>query len=217
MKSYEEIQQEEAKTWNIEDPVQRREKIQREVIRYPLMKKQMGLDLLDTSWMEVWDIGCSATGGVSQVMNCKQRVCIDPLADEYSKYFDTHFFLNKKGEDLKEDLAIPDLIIVTNALDHFDRPEQFLQDLVTYMKPGAYFAHFHAIDNAITHPHPAHQYNVNPQLIRNVLRNDFEECWYLDFQHDGLRYGWFPYLGSVGQPAFSGLYRKTTGYGERKE
>lgn len=206
MKTYQDIQQEESRTWLMDDPVKRNEKAQRERIRYPLLKKQMSLDHLDTSTMEVWDIGAGPLGGVSSILNCKKRLCIDPLAKEYSKYFDTKSYWAIKAEDLKKALKTPDLIIVTNALDHFEDPSQFLKDLATYMKPGAYFAHFHAINNAISHPHPAHQHNINPRMFYERLSDTFECCWYLDWQADGLTYGWLK------QPAFASLYRKVIGY-----
>jgi hypothetical protein len=47
---------------------------------------------------------------------------------------------------------------------------------------------------------------VNPQLFHEILGADFETVWYLDYVHDGLTYGWRK------QKAFSGLYRKVTGY-----
>jgi len=207
--NYKEIQQEEAATWLIEDEKLRREKAMRESIRYPLLKKQMGLDYLDTSEMEVWDIGAGPLGGVSSVLNCKIAYRFDPLTPDYKKYFPCIGYRDDPAEKLGDRLATPDLVIVTNALDHFEYPEKFLQDLVDYMKPSGYFAHLHAIDNAISHPHPAHVHNVNPELFRRYLEPVFETCWYTDFQHDGLVYGW------KRQPAFSGLYRKVTGYGKR--
>lgn len=206
MKTYNDLLKEEAKTWLIDDPVQRNEKAQREFIRYPLIKKQMGLNYLDTSRMTVFDIGGGPLGGISSILNCKERITFDPLSEEYEKYFDTTFHVNMKGEELKQDLNKADLVIVTNALDHFERPKEFLQDLAKYMKSGAYFAHFHALNNALTSPHPAHQYNLNPSIFKLYLTADFEVCWYMDWQNDGLTYGWLK------QPAFCGLYRKVTGY-----
>lgn len=210
--NYDQIQQVELSTWNIEDPIKRREKAQRESVRYPMIAKNMGLNYLDTSWMTVYDIGAGPLGGVSSVINCYDRTCFDPLRNEYAKYFDVFHYENEKGEDLKERLSIPDLIIITNALDHFEDPIGFMQDLKTYTKPGTFFAHAHAIDNAVTHPHEAHQHNINPEWMNYFLNSDFELCWNYDFKNDGARYGWTPYNGTVGQPAFYQLWRKTTGY-----
>ena len=203
---YQDIQKEEAKTWLIDDPIVRKEKAMREWIRYPLLKKQMGLDYLDTSDMVVFDIGCGPLGGVSSVVNSKNTIRFDPLINEYKKYFPQTHDSNMQAEDIKESLSEADLIIVTNAMDHFENPDKFMHDLVIHMKPGAYFTHFHAINNAVSHPHPAHEHNINPELINSYLKYDFETCWYMDFQHDGLTYGWMK------QPAFCGLYRKVTGY-----
>lgn len=208
MKNFKHTQEEEARTWLIEDEAIRNDKAQRETIRYPLLKKQMGLSYLDTSKMIVWDIGAGPLGGVSSIINCKEAVRFEPLVDEYKRYYPLINYFDKKGEDLEEQLRLADLIIVTNALDHFEDPEKFLQDLAQYMKPGAYFAHLHAINNAITHPHEAHAHNINPEMFKEYLSDDFECVWYQDFQNDGLTYGWRR------QPAFSGLYRKVTGYGK---
>lgn len=200
-------QEEEAKSWLIEDEVIRNDKASRETIRYPLLKKQMGLNYLDTSKMVVWDIGAGPLGGVSSILNCKEVLRIEPLTEEYGKYYPMNNYLDEQAEHLKEKLAIPDLIIVTNAMDHFENPAEFLQDIAHYMKPGAYFAHLHAINNAITHKHEAHAHNVNPELFNQYLTADFECVWYQDYQQDNLTYGWRK------QPAFTGLYRKVTGYG----
>lgn len=201
MTDFAKTQAEELKSWEPQA-----DKEQRERIRYPLLKKQMGLNYLDTSNMHVWDIGCGPLGGVSSILNAKLVNRIDPLGDGYAKFYPQVNMISQKAEDLKEDLKIPDLIIITNALDHFENPQVFLADLVKYMKPGAYFAHLHAINNAYSHPHEAHAHNVNPEMFRDFLGKDFERVWYEDFLNDGLTYGWRK------QPAFSGLYRKVTGY-----
>lgn len=196
----------EADSWLIDDEQVRFDKASRERIRYPLLKKQMGLNYLDVTDMVVADIGAGPLGGVSSILRCKKAVCIEPLTNEYRKYYPCWNYEHKKAEDLKQDLAQYDLIIITNALDHFEDPEQFLQDMVKYMKPGAYFAHLHAINNAFSHPHEAHAHNVNPQMFQHYLSTDFETVWYMDYYQDGLSYGWRH------QRAFSGLYRKVTGY-----
>lgn len=206
IKSFEKTQQAELDSWFSDDPQINRDKRIRETIRYPLLKKQMGLDYLDTSEMVVYDIGCGPYGGISSILTAKAVNRIDPLMDEYKKHYPITNGYAKKAEDLKEELGLADLVIITNALDHFSRPELFLNELDEYMKPGAYFAHLHAIDNAYSHPHEAHAYNINPELLHYFLQDEFETCWSMDYQHDGLTYGWRK------QPAFSGLYRKVTGY-----
>lgn len=202
--NYNQIQQEESKTWLLDDPSIFRDKKQRETVRYPLIAKQMGLNALDTSWMNVVDVGAGPFLGVSSVLNCKNVLRVDPLMNDYGKIADVTSYIDTQAEDF--DYKYADLVIATNCIDHFENPIKFFQQLITTMKSGAYFAHFHAIDNAISHPHPAHVHNINPELVRQLLKNDFEEVWYMDFQHDGLTYAWRK------QPAFTGLYRKVTGY-----
>lgn len=203
---FENIQKEEAATWNIEDPVKRTEKERREKARYPLMAKQMGLigryACIDTSDMLIWDIGAGPCGGVSSILPHKYRSCIDPNMEAYSKYYNVSHYVSRKAEDIKRDLSIPDLIISTNCIDHFHEPVQFLQDLSDHMKYGAFFAHFHAIDNAYQHPHPAHKFNLNEDMVNTILNNKFELVWQMNYKDDGLVYGWLK------EKSFCQLWRK---------
>ncbi len=205
MTDFKHTQEEELKSWFSEDPIIERDKRIREIIRYPLLKKQMGLDHLDTSEMEVADIGCGPFGGVSTLIPAKIVWRIDPLMDEYKKHYPVQNGIAEKAEDIN--ITSADLIIVTNALDHFEDPQLFMERLVKFMKPGAFFAHVHAINNAYSHPHEAHAHNVNPEMFEQYLGKDFETVWYLDYEKDNLTYGWRK------QPAFAGLYRKVSGYG----
>lgn len=203
IKEFEALQEIEAGTWCIEDPVKRSEKIRREVARYPMMAKQMGLkSCLDTSDLVIYDIGAGPAQGVSSVLPCKQRVCVDPNKEAYSRYFNVSNYSDKLAEDLKHDLSIPDLIISTNCIDHFKDPIEFLTDLNRYMKYGAYFCHFHAIDNAIQHPHPAHKFNLNEEMINNIMRDNFELVWQMNYRNDNLVYGWLK------EKSFTQLFRR---------
>lgn len=207
--SFKSTQLEEARTWLDGDA----DKKQRETIRYPLIAKQMGLNYLDTSNMVVYDVGAGPFGGVSSILRCKRVLRIEPLKNEYAKIADVTTYSDVQAE--KVDYKEADLVISTNAIDHFESPQRFFEQLVKTMKPGGYFAHFHAIDNAFSHPHHAHEHNVNPEMVRTYLQNDYELCWELDYLNDGLTYGWHKYGDKVGQPAFTQLWRKTTGYGKR--
>ncbi len=203
---FEITQEVELSTWNIEDPINRAEKAQRETCRYPLLAKQMGLNYIDTKRMKVADIGAGPLLGVSSAIICKEIVRYDPLAKEYSKYFDTSTYKNTKAEDIQQELGDYDLIISSNCIDHFDDPTIFLKDLVRYMKPGAFFAHGHAISNNLTHVHEAHQHGLTPDQFKSIFWDDFELVWNYDYKNDGAVYGWLK------QPAFYQLWRKTSGY-----
>lgn len=202
--NYRDIQKEESKTWLLEDKKIFEDKKQREIIRYPLLKKQMGLNHLDTSNMVVFDVGAGPFGGVSSVLRCKDIYRFDPLKDDYGTIADVSTYLDLKAEDINYSEA--DLVISTNAIDHFEDPGSFFIQLIGTMKSGAYFAHFHAINNAITHRHKAHVHNINPEKVRQFLQDDFELCWEMNYQDDGLTYAWRK------QPAFAQLWRKVTGY-----
>lgn len=201
---YKKVQQSELASWFSKDPAVNRDKRIRETIRYPLLLKQMGLTHLDTSEMTIWELGAGPYNGVSSLLPSYLTTRFDPLKDEYAKHYPLHNYSSTKAEELDYEPA--DLIIATNCIDHFEHPNIFLSKLVATMKPGAFFAHLHAIDNAHSHPHKAHAWNINPEMFYEYLHEDFETCWYLDYQSDRLTYGWRR------QPAFSGLYRKVTGY-----
>ena len=44
--------------------------------------------------------------------------------------------------------------------------------------------------------------------IHRQLDENFETVWQLTYAADGFTYGWFPYEGRCGQPAFAWLGRK---------
>jgi hypothetical protein len=203
---FQKLQDIEQSTWCIDDPIVRKEKAMRETARYPMLAKQMGLlgkhRCIDTSDMVIYDIGAGPLQGVSSILPCKRRVPCDPNKTAYSKYFNVANYNDTPAEQMKSMLAVPDLIISSNCIDHFQDPEQFLHDINKYMKYGAYFCHFHAIDNHITHPHEAHKFGINPEMVNNILSENFELVWHLDYQNDGLTYAWRK------QPAFTSLWRR---------
>jgi len=200
---FQELQKIEDSTWSLEDPIARKEKAMREVARYPMMAKQMGLKTcIDTSDMEIWDIGAGPCQGVSAFLPCKKRLCIDPNKEAYSKYYNVSNYESILAEYLQKRLNEPDLIISTNCIDHFKDPIGFLEDLNKYMKYGAYFAHFHAIDNAIQHVHPAHKFNLNEEMMKQVMSENFELVWQMNYKDDQLVYGWLK------EKSFCQLFRR---------
>jgi SAM-dependent methyltransferase len=206
--SFKDTQIEEAKTWVVDDPKVFEDKKQREVVRYPLLKKQMGLNYLDTTNMYVADVGAGPFGGVSSVLNCRMAIRVEPLMHEYAKIADVQTYVDTKAEEF--DYGDVDLVISTNAIDHFEDPSKFFNRLLRTLPSGGYFAHYHAINNAFSHPHHAHEHNINPEFVKNFLWDSFELVWNLDYQNDGLVYGWRK------QPAFAQLWRKVTGYDGKK-
>lgn len=204
---FEKLQAIEDNTWSLSDDKVRAEKAMREGARYPLLAKQMGLigpyRCIDTSGMEVWDIGCGPiNGGVSSVIRCKKRLSIDPNKEAYSKYYNVQGYDGTKAEDLKERLSIPDLVISTNCIDHFQDPIGYLQDIDKYMRYGTYFCHHHAQDNAINHKHEAHVFNLNEEIVDSIFHDNWEKVWYMNYKEDGLVYSWLK------EPAFCAIYRK---------
>jgi SAM-dependent methyltransferase len=203
----------EAATWCIAHPAKRAEKMLRERIRHPRLIRDLLLDRLNTSEMGILEIG----GGpepLSDLLQFRHRVVVDPCTDEYRKYFPVPDHLQEYAEDMGDDLwhDIFDLIICTNALDHVRDVSMVLSRVYKCLKPGGYFAVMCAENNAITNPHPCHEINLTPADLHRQCGRWAEAVWELNYQRDGYRYGWAEFEGRVGQPAFAILFRKTVGY-----
>lgn len=206
--------EEEAKTWCIDDPEKRAEKMQRERIRHPGIIRDLLLDRLDTSGMSICEIG----GGpepISDLLDFKDRVVIDPCTEEYARYFPVPDHIHSyaelaMGDDLWERNF--DLVIATNSLDHVRDYRVVIGNVYRVLKPGGYFAVMCAENNAITNPHPCHVINLTAKEIHRLCDTWAETVWELTYEKDGYRYGWAEYNGKVGQPAFALLMRKVVGY-----
>jgi len=208
--NYNDTLDEEVKTWNIEDPIKRQEKIQRETIRHHKLKKDLLLDELDTANMDICEVG----GGPSPVSNLlpfNDRVVFDPCTNEYKKYFNCPDHLNVKIEDV-EFVTKFDLVLATNSLDHVEYPYIAMRKMSELCKPGGYIGIVCAENNAITNPHPCHVHNLTSEMVHYCFDRDFETVWELNYKKDNYRYGWVEYQGKRGQPAFAILFRKCTGY-----
>jgi SAM-dependent methyltransferase len=208
---YEDQLRAEVESWLIEDPDRRHEKIQRERVRHPKLIRDLLLDHLDTNLMDVLEIG----GGpypLSDLLRFRSRVVVDPLSDDYSRYFPCPDHITLRAENLGMESQF-DLAICTNALDHVHEPDRVARVIERALRPGGYAAIMCAENNAITNPHPAHVHNLTADWVHRHFDEDFETVWELTFANDGYRYGWVKYLGRRGQPAFALLMRKCSGYG----
>jgi len=209
--SWNEAQKAEADSWLIRDPEKRREKIEREIARYPKMRKEMGLNLIDLTNKFVLEIGGGPIGIIAD-LHCKRKVILDPLTDEYKKYWPCAYHLKGVGESIPFSNGEVDVVVITNALDHCQSPEIVIFEIKRVLRAGGWLAIHNTIDLASIHRHPAHLKNIDEFWFHNLIDEDFETVHELTFRKDGLRYGWVSYQGKVGQPAFAGLYRKVTGY-----
>lgn len=200
----------EVETWCMDDPNVRAEKIRRERMRHPKLIRDLLLDRLGTHAMDVLEVG----GGpypVSDLLPTNRRVVVDPNSDEYRRYYPCPDHVAGKAEDMRYDRSF-DLAICTNALDHVEDPDEVVRRMSIALAPGGYMALMCAENNALTHPHPAHALNITSDWCHRILDFDYETVWELTFARDGYRYGWVPYEGRRGQPAFALLMRKCVGY-----
>lgn len=200
----------EAKSWIIEDPVARAEKFQRERIRHHGMVRALLLDQLDTTQMDVLEIG----GGpmpLSDLLSFRTRVVVDPLTADYSTVLPCPDHVALAAEDMSITDGF-DLAIATNSLDHVHNPERALANTDRALRSGGFMAILCAENNALTNPHPAHEHNLTAAWVHDRLDEDYETVWQLTYADNGFRYGWVPYAGKRGQPAFALLMRKCSGY-----
>lgn len=197
-------------TWCIADPTLRAEKVRRERIRHHKLVRDLLLDRLDTGSMSVLEVG----GGpmpVSDLLPVKSRVVADPNTNSYREFFPCPDHLSIQVEHLPYE-GIFDLVICTNALDHVEFPKIAIRHMARALAAGGFLAVMCAENNALTHPHPCHSINITADDLHRQLDADFETVWELTFAKDGYRYGWVPYHGRRGQPAFALLLRKCVGY-----
>lgn len=210
--SYPEQLEAEVASWLIEEPWKRDEKIQRERIRHHKLIRDLLLDQLNTGVMDVLEVG----GGpvpLSDLLTFESRIVIDPLSDEYRRFFPcTNHYALQIEEMSPKDYGCFDLVICTNALDHVEQPRKAAAIMIETLRPGGYAAIMCAENNAITNPHPAHVHNLTATDIHAWFDADFETVWELNYAEHGYRYGWVSYRGRRGQPAFALLLRKCSGY-----
>jgi len=205
-KDWKELQIQEAKTWLLEDPKEFQIKINRETARYPLMAKQMGLNIIHTMDMTVVDVGGGPIG-LCHYIPAKKRIVLEPLTDEFKTMFPCTNHLQGIGEDMPfEDNSI-DLVIITNALDHCEDPTKVLGEATRVLRPYSGWLAIHsAINNAITNPHPAHAININPIWLHEFVDDKYETVWGLEYPE--VTYSFQMFNGKIGQPAFTYLGRK---------
>lgn len=199
-------------SWNLKGE-ERKIKLEREWVRYPYMIKKLGLDnLLYLKDKMVLDIGSGPMGGILQFLPCKLKVSLDPLNDEYLKYFPDFYNPNivyLTGKVEKTDICdcTYDLITCVNALDHVDHPENTLLEMKRILKKSGYLALCFCINLSKNHPHKAHTQNLDSEWLHYIIDSDFETI----FEEIG-RYGWVKdsTTNTVGQKCLYGLYRLTT-------
>lgn len=200
----------EAGTWIMDDPEKQKEKLLRERMRHYGMARALLLDKLDTTAFAVVEIG----GGplpLSDILPFRERIVIDPLSEEYKKIAPCPDHVARRAEDFNVP-PMYDLAIATNSLDHVENPYLVALNMQQALKPGGYAAILCAENNAITHPHPAHEHNLTAETVHSWFDQNFETMHELTYAKDNFRYGWVSYEGRRGQPAFALLFRKCTGF-----
>lgn len=209
--NWKEAQEVEVETWNIPDPQKRAEKIERETARYPKLRREMGVHLIDTYDKRILEVGGGPIGVITDIP-AKKKFILDPLTEEYRRYWSCPYHVKGVGEAIPLETDSIDLVVVTNALDHCQTPEIVIHEVKRVLRAGGWLAVHNCINLASIHPHPGHLLNLDEWWFHHQIDDEFETVHELTYRKDGLRYGWVKYEGKTGQPAWAGLYRKTTGY-----
>ncbi len=203
--------QSEINSWDVTDPRIRKNKLEREWVRYPYLIEKLGLDnLLYLEDKIALDIGCGPMGGILQLLPCRDKRTIDPLNHEYVSRFPEFYnpniiYDNGEAEALPYPDDIFDLVITTNALDHAEDPEAVVQGVKRVIAPSGYFAVQFCLNLSKIHPHESHINAIDKEMFLSWVEGDFETIF---CKED--KYGWVKHNGKVGQPALYYLGRMTT-------
>ena len=203
--------QEELKTWNLPDRMDREKKLEREWIRYPFILEKLGLQyLLYLEKKTILDIGSGPMGGLLQFIPAREKISLDPLNDQYLELFPQFYnptieYKTGCGEKIPLKDNSVDLIISINSLDHCQDPQRVVNEVKRVLGPSGYFAVMFCINLSKVHPHPAHHLSINQELFHQWIDEDFETI-----NEEIIKYGWIKYNNKVGQPALVWLGRLIT-------
>jgi len=211
--TWEDAQKAEKSSWLIEDPIKRREKVEREIARFPRIREQMGFHLIDLADKFVLEIGGGPIGIIAD-LHCGEKMILDPLTEDFKRFWPCPYHIEGVGEAIPFRDGEVDVVVISNTLDHCQRPEVVLEEAGRVLRAGGWLAIYSCINLAAIHSHPAHRLNLDEWWFHNIIDEEFETVHELTFARDKLRYGWVLFEGRRGQPAWAGLYRKTTGYCE---
>lgn len=187
------------------------EKIERETARYPKIRRDIGLDLINLRNKFVVEVGGGPVGVIADI-RCARKEIVEPLTETYKEYWPCPYHVPGVGEALPYGNGEVDVVVITNALDHCQRPEIVLWEVKRVLRPGGWLALENCTNLAAIHPHEGHRFNLDEDWLHGIIDSDFETVQEMNFKKDEYRYGWVKYEGIIGQPAFCGLYRKVTGY-----
>lgn len=198
----------EMESWCIGDKTKLYEKYEREVARYPKLIKEGGLNIINLSRKKILEIG---SGPISILSHLKgeeiQKVAIDPLVEYYGNYYAKESdidWIEGVGEKLPFADSSFDIIISYNSLDHTNNPPKVLSEIRRVLKKNGFLSIHLCVNNKTNNPHKAHNWDLDKGFVRRYLDDIFEVVW----EEDNIRYGWKPYRGKIGQPAYAALFRK---------
>lgn len=146
-----------------------------------------GLTELDYKRKRVLDIGCGPRGSLEWAVMAKERVGLDPLADEYLEMgADKHemSYIADSSEQIPYRDAHFDIVCSFDSLDRVDDLEQSIEEIKRVTSPGGYFLLIVKINHEPTISEPQ---TVLPDVIRK-FKPEFI-CEDIDvYPHDSKRH-----------------------------
>jgi ubiquinone/menaquinone biosynthesis C-methylase UbiE len=124
----------------------------------------------------VADFGCGPAGSLTWAVSAKERIGIDVLADQYSKYFDLtghnmkYVNCTESYIPLEDDTV--DLLYTLNAMDHTKHFEIMSKECLRILKPGGLFTGSFNLNEIPTATEP--QMLTEAVVKKNIL--NYLEC-----------------------------------------
>jgi len=105
----------------------------------------------------VLDCGCGTGGNICAFPPAHRRVGVDPspeaVAIARSKCPDVEFVQGMVPDDVAAELAVADLVLLTDVLEHVEGDRELLSGIVLGMKPGAHLLITVPADPGLWSPH----------------------------------------------------------------
>jgi ubiquinone/menaquinone biosynthesis C-methylase UbiE len=124
-----------------------RKKIEKELSNYNTHYNYFYTDFFDLDYdfysnSKVLDIGCGPRGSLEWANNTKERVGLDPLADEYLKLGANKQqmkYISSGSENIPFEDNYFDVVCSFNSLDHVDNLEETILEIIRVLKKGGTF------------------------------------------------------------------------------
>jgi len=146
----------------------------------PLYTMVFGLATADFAGKTVLDIGCGPRGSLEWADMVKERVGLDPLADEYLKLGAARHkmkYVKAPSERIPFSDGYFDIVTCLNALDHVDDLDATIAEVKRVTRPGGLFLLSTEIDHPPTSTEPV---TITAEALRH-FEPEFDVLWSRSF------------------------------------